>query len=182
MPRAKANNIEIEYETFGNPSDKPLLLINGFGAQMIVWEEGFIHNLVERGFFVIRFDNRDVGLSTKIEQSDNVPYSLEDMADDAVGLIDALKIGRAHICGESMGGMIVQIIALRYPNRVLSLTSIMSSTGNPNIPRGDPEVLKVLMMPSPSDRDGYIEYYTGFVLRWRKVFIFGKCCLTGCIT
>jgi pimeloyl-ACP methyl ester carboxylesterase len=126
---------------------------------MIDWYEGFIQCLVERGFYVIRFDNRDIGLSSKMEQTDMAQYSLEDMADDAVGLLDELNIEKAHICGESMGGMIVQVIALRYPSRVLSLTSIMSSTGNPDLPRGDPEVGRVLMQPAPSDREGYIEYY-----------------------
>ncbi|MHA2398577.1 MAG: alpha/beta fold hydrolase [Promethearchaeota archaeon] len=159
MVKTKANGIELEYETFGDSSDKALLLVNGLGSQMIDWYLGFVLNLVGRGFYVIRFDNRDVGLSSKMEEPDRAQYSLEDMADDAVGLLDALNIAKAHICGESMGGMIVQIIALRYPTRVLSLTSIMSSTGNPNIPRGDPEVGKVLMQPAPSDREGYVEYY-----------------------
>ncbi|MHA1914731.1 MAG: alpha/beta fold hydrolase [Promethearchaeota archaeon] len=160
MTKAQANNIELEYETFGDSSNKPLLLVNGLGSQMIDWYEGFIHNLVKCGFYVIRFDNRDVGLSSKIDQPEKVPYSLEDMADDAVGLLDALNIEKAHICGESMGGMIVQVMTLRHPDRVLSLTSIMSSTGNPDIPRGDPEVGRVLMQPAPSDRKGYVEYYT----------------------
>ncbi len=176
MPRAKANNIDIEYETFGNASDKPLLLISGLGAQMIFWDEGFIQNLVERGFFVIRFDNRDVGLSSKIEEAGEPdimqayiaiqtgqpfkpPYTLEDMADDAIGLLDALDIKKAHICGLSMGGMIVQVITLRHPSRVLSLISIASSTGNPDLPGGDPEVRQVMAAPAPPDRDGYVEYY-----------------------
>ncbi len=157
--KAQANNIELEYETHGDSSDKPLLMVNGLGSQMIDWYEGFIQCLVDRGFYVIRFDNRDIGLSSKMEQADEAQYSLEDMADDAIGLLDALNIEKAHICGESMGGMIVQVIALRYPSRVLSLTSIMSSTGNPDLPRGDPEVGRVLMQPAPSDREGYIEYY-----------------------
>ncbi|MHA2284060.1 MAG: alpha/beta fold hydrolase [Promethearchaeota archaeon] len=176
MPKANANNIKIEYETFGNASDKPLLLVNGLGSQMINWDEGFIQLLVDRGFYVIRFDNRDVGLSTKIDEAGvpnmmdaymaiqagkpyDPPYSVEDMADDAVGLLDALKIEKAHVCGVSMGGMIVQVLTYRHPTRVLSLTSIMSSTGNPDIPRGDPEVGRVMATPAPSDRDGYIEYY-----------------------
>ena len=176
MPKAKANNIDIEYETFGNESDKPLLLINGLGSQMINWDEEFIQFLVDRGFFVIRFDNRDVGLSTKIEEAGEPnmmeaymaiqagrpfepPYTLEDMADDVIGLLDSLNIRRAHICGFSMGGMIVQVIALRHPSHVLSLTSISSTTGNPDLPRGDPEVGKVMMTPAPPERKGYIEYY-----------------------
>jgi len=176
MPKVNANNIEIEYETFGNKSDKPLLLVKGLGAQMIDWDEEFIQLLVDHGFFVIRFDNRDVGLSTKIEEAGEPnmmeayiaiqagkpfepPYTLEDMADDTVGLLDALNIEKAHICGTSMGGMIAQLMTLRHPTRVLSLTSIMSSTGNPDLPRGDPEVGKVMMTPAPSERDGYVKYY-----------------------
>jgi len=176
MPKVKANNIEIEYETFGNASDNPLLLIHGLGSQMINWDEGFIQCLVDRGYFVIRLHNRDVGLSTKIEEAGEPdmmqaylaiqagkpfepPYTLEDMANDAVGILDALNIEKAHICGVSMGGMIVQLLGLKHPTHVLSLTSISSTTGNPNIPRGDPEVGKFMMTPAPSEREGYIKYY-----------------------
>ncbi|MHA2035816.1 MAG: alpha/beta fold hydrolase [Promethearchaeota archaeon] len=174
MPKAEVKNIEIEYETFGDPSDKPLLLVNGLGSQMINWDEEFIQLLVDRGFYVIRFDNRDVGLSTKCEEAGEPnlmqaimaaqtgetvesPYSLDDMADDAVGLLDALNIEKAHICGVSMGGMIVQTITIRHPSRVLSLTSIMSSTGNPDLPQGDPEVGQALVTPVPQERDAVIE-------------------------
>jgi pimeloyl-ACP methyl ester carboxylesterase len=184
MPKAKANNIEIEYDTFGDPSLKPLLLVMGLGAQMIRWEEDLCMMFVEKGFYVIRFDNRDVGLSTKFEEagepdimkefmakqrgeSINPPYTVEDMADDAVGLLDALNIEKAHICGASMGGMIVQLIALRHPNRVLSLTSIMSSTGNPNLPQPKPEAMQVLLKPAPSEREAYIEE---LVKRWRVLY------------
>ncbi len=141
---------------------------------MINWDDKFIQFLVERGFYVIRFDNRDVGLSTKCEDAGepNImqafmavqagepvesPYSLDDMADDAVGLLDALNIEKAHICGVSMGGMIVQIIAFRHPTRVLSLTSIMSTTGNPDLPPAKPEILQLLTTPAPPGREGYIE-------------------------
>ena len=174
MPKAKANNIEIEYETFGNASDKPLLLVMGLGGQMISWDERFIQLLVDHGFYVIRFDNRDVGLSTKCEEAGEPnlmqafmaaqagetiksPYSLEDMADDAVGLLDALNIEKAHICGASMGGMIVQVIAFRHPTRVISLCSIMSTTGNPDLPPAKPEILQLLTTPVPSERKAYIE-------------------------
>jgi len=174
MPKANVNNIQIEYETFGDPSSKPLLLVMGLGAQMILWLDEFCELLVKKSFYVIRFDNRDVGLSTKIEEA-GVPdlmaavtalqkgeevkshYSLEDMADDAVGVLDALNIEKAHICGASMGGMIVQIIAYRHPTRVLSLTSIMSTTGNPELPQAKPEVLQLLFTPIPSERKAYIE-------------------------
>ncbi|MHA1992799.1 MAG: alpha/beta hydrolase [Candidatus Hodarchaeales archaeon] len=174
MPKAKANNIEIEYELFGNASDKPLLLVMGLGAQMIAWDVKFIQHLVDRGFYVIRFDNRDVGLSTKCEEAGapnlmqafataqsggtvESPYSLEDMADDAVGLLDVLNIEKAHICGASMGGMIVQVIALRHPTRVISLCSIMSTTGNPDLPPAKPEILQLLTTPVPPEREAYIE-------------------------
>jgi pimeloyl-ACP methyl ester carboxylesterase len=174
MPKAKANNIEIEYETFGNPSDQPLLLVMGLGAQMISWDVEFIQLLVDRGFYVIRFDNRDVGLSTKCEEAGQPhlmqafaaaqagqpvesPYSLEDMADDAVAVLDALNIEKAHICGASMGGMIVQAIAFRHPSRVLSLTSIMSTTGNPDLPQASPEAMQILTTPVPPEREAVIE-------------------------
>jgi len=174
MPKAKVNNIEIEYETFGDPSAKPLLLVMGLGAQMITWEEEFCTKFVDKGFYVIRFDNRDVGLSTKFEEAGvpnimkevmavqrgktiSPPYTVEDMADDAVGLLDALNIEKAHICGASMGGMIVQIIAFRHPSRVKSLTSIMSTTGNPNLPQPKPEAMQVLLKPAPTEREACIE-------------------------
>lgn len=174
MPKANANNIEIEYDTFGDSSAKPLLLVMGLGAQMIAWFEELCMMLVDKGFYVIRFDNRDVGLSTKFEEAGvpnimnevmafqrgetiSPPYTVEDMADDAVGLLDALNIGKAHICGASVGGMIVQIIAFRHPTRVLSLTSIMSTTGNPNLPQPKPEAMQVLLKPAPTERKAYIE-------------------------
>lgn len=184
MTKIIANNIEIEYDTFGDPSSNPLLLIMGLGAQMISWEEELCELLVNQGFYVIRFDNRDVGLSTKFEEAGvpdimklviraqrgekiESPYTLEDMADDAIGLLDALKIDKAHICGASMGAMIVQVIAVRYPSRVLSLTSIMGSTGNPNLPQPKPETMKVLMTPAPTEREAYIEES---VKRWRVLY------------
>jgi pimeloyl-ACP methyl ester carboxylesterase len=174
MPKVNANNIQIEYDTFGDPSSKPLLLVMGLGAQMIRWDEEFCEQLVRRGFYVIRFDNRDVGLSTKFEEAGipdlmavmnavqdgetvETPYSLEDMADDAVGLLDALNIDKAHICGASMGSFISQIVAYRHPSRVLSLTSIMGSTGNPNLPQAKPEAMRLLLTPMPTEREAYIE-------------------------
>lgn len=175
MVIAKANNIEIEYDTFGNPSSKPLLLIMGLGSQMIMWVPEFCDALAKEGFFVIRFDNRDVGLSTKFDNAGvqdimkvinaaqrgdpiNAPYTLNDMADDAVGLLDFLKIEKAHICGASMGGMIAQTMAIRHPSRVLSLTSIMSSTGNPNLPQPKPEAMQALIIPAPKERSAYIKH------------------------
>ncbi|OGP50889.1 MAG: alpha/beta hydrolase [Deltaproteobacteria bacterium RBG_13_43_22] len=173
---AKANDIEICYEMFGDASAPPLFLIMGLGAQMIVWDDLFCTQLAERGFHVIRFDNRDVGLTTNFDNAGlprmnrlmeaqakgeamEVPYKLVDMAADSVGLLDTLKINSAHIVGVSMGGMIAQTIAIHHPNRIRTLTSIMSNTGEQGIGPTDPEVLKVLYTPTPTDRAGFIENY-----------------------
>ena len=175
MPNVNANDIQIEYETFGDRSSPPLLLIIGFGGQMIDWDEVLCEQLAGKGLYVIRFDNRDVGLSTKLEKAGvpnvtvalgammkgdaiEAPYTLYDMADDAVGLLDALHIEKAHICGMSMGGMIAQSVAIRHPSRVLSLISIYSTTGNPELPPPKPEAMEVLLTPAPKERDAYIEY------------------------
>ena len=174
MTKALSNNIEIEYDTFGDPSGKPLLLIMGLGAQMISWLPELCELFVKKGFYVIRFDNRDVGLTTKFEglgvpaimeaitklqngEEVSSPYSLEDMADDAMGLLDHLNIKKAHICGASMGSMIAQIIAIRHPSRVLSLVPIMGSTGNPELPQATPQAMQVLMAPMPTKREKYIK-------------------------
>ncbi|MBY0275736.1 alpha/beta fold hydrolase [Candidatus Binatia bacterium] len=174
MPRAHANGIELEYDTFGRPDAEPLLLVMGLGAQMVVWEEEFCELLAARGHFVIRFDNRDIGLSTKLASHGMpnllqmmldaqaglplaAPYTLDDMADDTAGLLDALGIARAHVCGASMGGMIAQTLAIRHPARVKSLVSIMSTTGAPDLPGPRPEAATVLLTPVPADRDAAIE-------------------------
>jgi pimeloyl-ACP methyl ester carboxylesterase len=175
MPKANANNIVIEYETFGTPSSPPILLIIGLGAQLIYWDEEFCRQLAQAGLYVIRFDNRDSGLSTKFDEAgvpdimDVVgklmsrqtvipPYTIEDMAADAVGLLDALKIDKAHICGMSMGGMIAQALTIRYPSRVLSLTSIYSTTGNPRLPQPKPEIMGLLLTPPPQEREPFIQF------------------------
>ena len=179
MSKVTANGIQIEYETFGNPSDRPLLLVIGLGGQLIWWDESLCQDLITRGHYVIRYDNRDTGLSTKFDHAgkpdvmgafgkilsgdrSSVPYTIEDMADDGVGLLDALGIPCAHICGMSMGGMIAQTIALRHSSRVLSLTSIYSQTGNPKLPQSKPEVLTALLTPIPTERAAYIEYMLRF--------------------
>lgn len=178
MSRATANGIQIEYETFGNPSGQPLLLIIGLGGQMILWDDDLCKDLAERGHYVIRFDNRDVGLSTKFDEAGvpnlfeifgkimkgeeiKPPYTLDDMADDAVGLLDALGIRKAHICGMSMGGMIAQTIVIRHFSRVLSLISIYSTTGNPELPQPKPEVTGMLIAPPPKEREANIEHMLG---------------------
>src|SRR5439155_26262945 len=125
-----ANGIRIWYETFGDPSDPALLLIMGLGAQAVAWDEEFCQRLASASRFVIRYDNRDVGLSQWFDEGP--AYELADMADDAAALLDALGISGAHVVGASMGGMIAQLLALRHPAKVLTLTSIMSTTGDPS--------------------------------------------------
>ena len=166
---AKVGDIELAYDTFGNSSDPPMLLIMGLGSQMIRWDEAFCQAFAARGRWVIRFDNRDVGLSAKFDEAGvpdvmalvqgktvDVPYKLKDMADDAVGLLDSLGIKTADVVGVSMGGMIAQTMAIHYPDRVRTLTSIMSSTGNPSLPQGTPEAMGVLLAPPASNRNDYI--------------------------
>ncbi len=169
MPRASANGIEIEYETFGDPGARPLLLIMGLGAQMLSWDEALCAQLAARGFRVIRYDNRDSGLSTWIDEA-GLPdiaaalggnaqpaYRLDDLADDAVGLLDALGIGKAHIVGASMGGFIAQLVAINHPERVLSLTSIMSGPGGTDAVPPKPEGAAVLVLNPPATREERIE-------------------------
>ncbi len=175
MAKITANGIQIEYDTFGKHGDPPLLLIVGLACQLIHWDEGLCEQLARRGHYVIRFDNRDAGLSTKLAESGipdigqiikarmkgevmRPPYTLEDMADDAVGLLDALEIEKAHICGISMGGMIAQTIALNHRQRILSLISIYSQTGNPALPPPTPEALECLLTPPPMEREANITY------------------------
>jgi pimeloyl-ACP methyl ester carboxylesterase len=169
VPRARDNAIEIEYETFGDPEGAPLLLIAGLGVQMISWDERFCELLAGRGFYVIRFDNRDSGLSSWMDAAgaphilDVVsgevapPYRLEDMADDAVGLLDGLGIRAAHIVGASMGGYIAQLVAINHPERALTLTSIMSGPGGPDAPAPTPEAAQLLILPPAATREERIE-------------------------
>ena len=178
MPQAPSNGITLEYESHGPEIAEPILLIMGLGAQMTRWPAPLYEKLVARGHRVIRFDNRDVGLSTKLESAGAVdmaallvalqagrqpavPYLLADMAADAVGLLDHLGVERAHIVGASMGGMIAQLVAADYPRRTLSLTSIMSSTGNPALPRATPEAMAVISgrPPDPrADMEGFLDH------------------------
>jgi pimeloyl-ACP methyl ester carboxylesterase len=162
MPRATANGIELEYETFGDPPAPPLLLIAGLGAQMISWDEEFCRLMASRGFYVIRFDNRDVGLSSRLEAAglpdlnDVIsgekppPYRLTDMTNDAAGLLDALGIAMAHVAGVSMGGYIAQLLAIEHPERVLSLTAIVSGPSPREGVPAKPEGAAVLLTPLPT--------------------------------
>ncbi|MEV0346824.1 alpha/beta hydrolase [Nonomuraea sp. NPDC050680] len=158
---AAANGIEIAYETFGSPGGRPLLLIMGLGAQLIHWDDELCELLAEQGHHVVRFDNRDAGLSTHLHD-EGVPalgtsssYLLDDMADDAAGLMDALGWTAAHVVGASMGGMIAQTLAIRHPERVLTLTSIMSTPG-PDVAPPTPEASAVLLAAPPTDRDAVL--------------------------
>jgi pimeloyl-ACP methyl ester carboxylesterase len=169
VPRARANGIELEYDTFGGRSAQPLLLIMGLGAQMTSWDEGFCAQLSDRGFQVIRFDNRDSGLSTWMKDAGppdvlaalsgnpQPAYQLDDLAADAAGLLDALNIRGAHIVGASMGGFIAQLVAINHPEHVLSLTSIMSGPGGIDAVPPKPEGAAVLMAGPPDTREGRIE-------------------------
>lgn len=171
MPRAASNGIEIEYETFGPAGGRPLVLLRGLSTQLIHWDPAFCEGLVDRGHFVVIFDNRDVGKTTWFDDA-GIPdlaavasgdrsalaYGLDDMADDTVGLLDALDLESAHIAGMSMGGMIVQAIAIRHPARVRSLISIMSSTGASDLPPPTPEAMEALITPAPEDRAGYVAH------------------------
>jgi pimeloyl-ACP methyl ester carboxylesterase len=169
--RAAVNGIEIVYETIGDPSKPPLLLVMGLGMQLIHWDRELCERIAGRGFWVIRFDNRDAGLSTQIGAPvPNVaramaglridaPYLLDDMADDAFGLLDHLGIEAAHVAGASMGGMIAQTMAIRRPERVLSLTSIMSTTGERRVGRPKLRVWSVLTRRAPRGKESYVEYF-----------------------
>jgi pimeloyl-ACP methyl ester carboxylesterase len=176
---APANGIEIAYEAFGDPADPTVLLIMGLGVQMLGWDAEFCELLAGRGLCAVRFDNRDVGRSTKIEggrrpdlmaaamgDTSSASYTLDEMADDCAGLLDHLGVEAAHVVGASQGGMIAQTLAIRRPGRVLSLASIMSSTGNRGVGQPHPEALPALLTRPPADRDGYAE----FVVRaWRVI-------------
>ena len=173
---ARANGVDLCYEIFGDPAAEPLILIMGLGSQMIQWDDDFCRPLAARGFRVIRFDNRDIGQSSKLSGGKplspiellklrlfkipvKAPYRLSDMAADTVGLMDVLGIKSAHIVGLSMGGMIAQEIAISFPQRVRSLTSIMSTTGNPKIPGPTREAMAVLMAPPPKSKEEYLARY-----------------------
>jgi pimeloyl-ACP methyl ester carboxylesterase len=172
MAYAHNGDVELYYETFGEPADPALLLVNGLGSQCINYRVDWCEKFVAEGFFVIRFDNRDVGLSTKFKgvepdvpgvaravakgRKPSVPYTVRDMAADAIAVLDAAGVERAHVMGVSMGGMIVQTLAIDYRDRLLSMTSVMSTTGDTDVGRSSPEALALINAPPPDDRDAYI--------------------------
>ena len=168
MPKVRANGIDIEYVTDGDPALPPLLLVMGLGAQLITWPQGFVDGLCERGYFVIRFDNRDSGLSTKLEgmpeitalfggDTTSAPYRIEDMADDAAGLLTALGLSKVHVVGASLGGMITQALAIHHQERFLSACSIMSTTGDRSVGAPTSEAIAALLRPIATSRDEAIE-------------------------
>lgn len=169
----EANGLTLTYDTFGSPEAPPLLLIMGLGAQMISWPSELCQQLALSGYWVIRYDNRDIGRSTKFEEAGvpnpgwmliksllglpiKAPYLLKDLAADAVGLLDALGIQQAHIVGASMGGMIVQELIIHHRNRIKTAVSIMSTTGDRKLPRATREAQAVLRKPSPTEREAYL--------------------------
>jgi pimeloyl-ACP methyl ester carboxylesterase len=170
IQRAQVGDLEIAYETFGDAGDPPILLVMGLATQMIGWPDEFCAGLADRGYFVVRFDNRDIGLSTHLDSAgapdiltvlggdaSSVPYGLADLADDTVGLLDALGLDSVHLIGASMGGMIAQLVALRHPARVRSLTSIMSTTGDPSVGGPSEAALALLLAPAARDRDAAVQ-------------------------
>jgi pimeloyl-ACP methyl ester carboxylesterase len=181
---ATPEGVTLEYETVGSAEDPPILMVMGFGSQLVAWPREFCRLLADGGRYVISFDNRDCGLSQKWDGEDaNVEqvllaassgdfarareiaaYTLDDMANDAIGLLTALGIGRAHIVGASMGGMIAQTVAINHPARVTTLISMMSSTSEPEYGEAEPESLQALLTPAPTDREGYIDSAQNWLL------------------
>ena len=179
-----ASGITLEYETFGSPGFPPILLVNGFGAQLTSWPRDFCEHLADGGRHVIAYDNRDTGLSQTFPDSPApindilsavstgdlagarslAPYQLSDMAADGIGLLSALGIEQAHVLGASMGGFIAQTMAIEHPTRLLSLISMMSSTGEPEYGQAEPASLQALLAPAPVERDAYIESAQSWLL------------------
>ncbi len=170
MAQLAVNGLQIEYDTFGESDADPLLLIMGLGTQMTAWSPEFCNALAGQGHYVIRFDNRDIGLSTKFDGTRvpsryqyamnhvfqtgvKPPYTLQDMASDAVGVLDALDIQSAHVVGASMGGMIAQLVTVSHPRRVKTLTSLMSSSGDPKLPSARPNVVCQIFARRPATSD-----------------------------
>jgi pimeloyl-ACP methyl ester carboxylesterase len=157
MPRTSNGAVELEYRRDGPADGRPLLLVNGLGSPLVAYQPGFVAALGSRGFQVGRFDNRDVGRSTRF-QGVGLAYTIDDMAADALAVLDALGWDRAHVFGQSMGGMIVQQLAITAPGRVASMTSLMSGTGEPGFGRATPEAVEALVQPAPTDRAAWLEH------------------------
>jgi len=175
MPRVRANGIDVEYEVTGPSAGPPLLIISGYASQMTSWPDEFHEALSAKGIRVVRFDNRDIGLGHKFDgivpdiravaqavaegRKPDIPYTLDDMADDAAALLSALGIASAHIAGSSMGGMIAQRVAIRHQKKTRSLISLMSTTGDPSLPRSDPKAQQALMSKPPAqDKQSVVDH------------------------
>ena len=170
MPTAHNEDCEIYYESFGESSAPTLLLVNGLGSQCINYHEDWCAMFAEQGFRVVRFDNRDVGLSTKFDDTatgdSDALYNVSDMAADAVAVLDAIGVDRAHVMGLSMGGMIVQVLAIEHPDRLLSMTSVMSHTGEREYGTPTPEAFALLTAPPATDRESYIDRHIQGLRVW----------------
>lgn len=180
---SSVNGIEVCWSSFGSAKNPTIVLIAGMGTQMTGWDDEFCSQLAERGFRVIRYDNRDIGRSSRMDHLGlpdvtramtrawlrlpvSAPYLLDDMALDLVGLMDSLDIRSAHLVGASMGGTIAQTMAIRHPERVRSMTSIMSTTGDPDLPQPASSIVAAVMRPAPATLDGYTDHY---VENWKKL-------------
>ena len=177
MTFAHHDHVDLYYETFGDRSDPALLLVNGLGSQCINYHEEWCQKFAAERFFVIRFDNRDVGLSTKLEDAPD--YTPSDMAADAVAVLDDAGIERAHVMGLSMGGMLVQTLAIEHPDRLLSMTSVMSATGDRDVGNPTPEALRLIMSPPPADRDAYIARHLEQLRTWGSPDCYDEARLTA---
>jgi pimeloyl-ACP methyl ester carboxylesterase len=166
MPRAKNGEVELEYQSFGDDQPETVILINGLGSQMTRWPEAFCEKLVAKGYRAIRFDNRDVGLSSWLEGKS---YTIQDMAADVIAVLDAAGVSKAHVAGVSMGGMITQTVAIEHPERVLSITSIMSATGAPGTMNSTPEAAAVLNVPPPDPKADFEAYVAQGIANARTI-------------
>jgi len=164
VPEAVNGNCRIHYETFGDRAHPALLLVNGLGSQCINYHEDWCAMFAADGLFVVRYDNRDIGLSSSM--ADSPEYTVADMAADGIAVLDAAGIARAHVMGLSMGGMIAQNMAFRHPDRVATLTSVMSSTGEPEYRRSSPRAAELLVEPGATDREGYVRQWSEGLREW----------------
>ncbi|HTH07787.1 MAG TPA: alpha/beta hydrolase [Ilumatobacteraceae bacterium] len=170
MPYAHNGDCDVYYETFGDPANPTLLLVNGLGSQSINYKDAWCQMFADEGLHVVRYDNRDVGLSTKYEgapvDDQNAAYRLSDMANDGMAVLDALGVERAHVMGLSMGGMIVQQMAIDHADRLITMTSVMSSTGEPDYRRSDPRAFELLTAPPATNREEYVQQWIDGLHVW----------------
>jgi len=170
VPFAEHDHVSIYYDTFGHADDPCLLLVNGLGSQCINYHDDWCAMFADRGLHVVRFDNRDVGLSTKFDDWPTGPhgaaYTLSDMAADGMVVLDALQVKRAHVMGLSMGGMIAQTMAVEHPHRLITMTSVMSTTGEPDYQRSTRQAAELLLAPPARDREGYIQQWIAGLREW----------------